>query len=83
LPRSLLKVTARGRHDQGPHRRRREQGEGRIEVINLERTVAVPLDLRRVERIGDRLRAGAGALDQLDPQTVGARRTTVRTFVGL
>ena len=64
-------------------RRRREQGEGRIEVINLERPVAVPLGLRRVERIGERPRAGAGALDQLDPQTVGARRTTVRTPIRL
>jgi hypothetical protein len=32
--------------------------------------VAVPLGLRRVERIGERLRAGAGALDQPGPQTV-------------
>ena len=37
--------------------------------------------LRRVERIGERLRAGAGALDQLDPQTVGARRIAARTLV--
>jgi len=54
---------------------------GRSEVISLERPVAVPLGLRRVERIGERLRAGAGALDQLGPQTVGARRITACTLV--
>ena len=67
-----LGSTAGAGDDTGWPRRRRGQGEGRIEVIDLERPVAVPLGLRRVERIGERLR-GSRRARSARPQTVGGR----------